>query len=258
MNVFKLLMLFTATAWLAAGPAQAGDARTEHVKFAHGSTSASISDQIQGDEYLVYKLRAKNGQFLRVRLTADNQNTDFNLYIPGRGPGDEALYNSEMGGKREYYGQLYKDGEHSISVFQNRNAARKGRVSRYDLFVEITGGPNAAGDTSSSAADMSHDAKVPGTDFHATGIIPCSMGHGQPTGDCDIGVKREGNGSGMVTVTKPDGAQRVIYFERGKATGYDQSQADRGHFKARKESDLSIVHIGEERYEIPDAVLFGG
>lgn len=62
----------------------------------------------------------------------------------------------------------------------------------------------------------------------------------------------------MVTVTKPDGRKRVIYFENGRATGYDQSQADRGVFSASKESDLNIVHIGDERYEIPDAVIFGG
>jgi hypothetical protein len=258
MKLFKVLALVAVTMWLAAGYALAGDARTERVKFAHGSSSASISDQIEGEEYVVYKLRAKNGQFLRVNLSADNENTDFNIYIPGRGPGDEALYNSATGGKREYYGQLYKNGEHSISVFQNRNAARKGRVSNYDLFVEITDGPNPDGGATSSGSDMSHDAKVPGTDFHATGPIACSMGQGQPTGNCNMGVKREGNGSGMVFVTKPDGSQRVIYFERGKATGYDQSQADSGHFKARREGDLSIVHIGEERYEIYDSVIYGG
>lgn len=258
MKLFKVLTLVATTAWLAAGTALASDARTEHVKFPHGSTNTSISDRIQGNEYVVYKLRAKNGQFLKVSLEPDNQNTDFNIYIPGRGPGDEALYNSEMGGKREYYGQLYKDGEHSISVFQNRNAARKGRVSNYHLFIEITNGPNQGGGESSADSALRHDAKVAGTDFHATGIIPCSMGHGQPTGNCNIGVKREGNGSGMVYVTKPNGGQRVIFFERGKATGYDQSQADHGQFKASKESDLSIIHIGSERYEIPDAVVFGG
>lgn len=103
------------------------------------------------------------------------------------------------------------------------------------------------------------DAKVPGTEFNATGMIPCSMGGGAPTGTCDMGVVREGNGSGMVTVTKPDGSKRVIFFQNGKATGFDQSQADRGiKFSATRQGDMSIVNIGQERYEIPDAVIFGG
>jgi hypothetical protein len=103
-----------------------------------------------------------------------------------------------------------------------------------------------------------HDAKVAGTDYHATGNIPCSMGGGQPTGSCYFGVRREGGGSGMVTVTKPDGRTRTIFFENGWATGADVSQADPGKFSASKQADLSIIRIGPERYEIPDAVIFGG
>jgi hypothetical protein len=102
------------------------------------------------------------------------------------------------------------------------------------------------------------DAIVRGTDYNATGMVPCSMGSGAPTTNCNFGVIREGNGSGMVTVTKPDGRTRTIYFKNGRATGYDQSQADRGEFRASKESDLYIIHIGDERYEIPEAVIYGG
>lgn len=104
----------------------------------------------------------------------------------------------------------------------------------------------------------SQDAKVPGTDFHATGNIPCAITKSQPTGSCAFGVKREGSGSASVAVTKADGSQRVIFFEKGHATGYDKSQAGSGEFKADKESDLNIIHIGEENYEIPDAVIDGG
>ena len=110
--------------------------------------------------------------------------------------------------------------------------------------------------THTSAAK--HDAKVAGTDYHATSSIPCSMGGGAPTGSCPAGVKREGYGSAMVTVTKPDGRTRTIFFENGRAIGYDQSQADPGKFSASKQADLNIIKIGQERYEIPDALPFGG
>jgi hypothetical protein len=53
--------------------------------------------------------------------------------------------------------------------------------------------------------------------------------------------------------------QTDFFFDSGKATGYDQNQADpSGTFSAIKQSDLNIISIGQERYEIPDAVIFGG
>jgi hypothetical protein len=117
--------------------------------------------------------------------------------------------------------------------------------------------PGDSGGGSHSGSN-NYDAKVPGTDYHATGNIPCSMGGGQPTGSCPFGVKREGSGSAMVTVTKPDGRTRTIFFENGRATGADVSQADPGKFSASRKGDTTIVHIGQERYEIFDAVIFGG
>lgn len=102
------------------------------------------------------------------------------------------------------------------------------------------------------------DALVQGTAFNATGDIPCSMGAGQPAGQCPFGVTREGNGSGVVTVTKPDGRTRSIFFQNGKATSADVSQADGGAFSSSRQGDLTIVQIGDERYEIPDAVIYGG
>ena len=33
---------------------------------------------------------------------------------------------------------------------------------------------------------------------------------------------------------------------------------DPGEFSATSESDLNIIRIGQERYEIPDAVVSGG
>ena len=154
--------------------------------------------------------------------------------------------------QNQYEGTLPATGDYKVRVYMMRSAARRNEVAHYRLEMIITG----AGKSATHAPR--HDAKVSGTGFHVTGNIPCSMGKGQPTGSCVFGVKRESNGSAMVTVTKVDGSQRVIFFEKGRAIGYDQSQADSGEFKAQKEADLNIIHIGEERYEIPDAVVLGG
>ena len=95
-------------------------------------------------------------------------------------------------------------------------------------------------------------------DFDATGSIPCAQQRGQPMGQCEIGVARAGGGYATVVVTKPDGRARVIFFRMGIPIGADTSEADYGEFSATRESDLNLVRIGSERYEIPDAVVLGG
>jgi hypothetical protein len=105
---------------------------------------------------------------------------------------------------------------------------------------------------------VSFDAADPATGYHATAEIPCSIGGGVPTDSCPAGVKRRGEGAAIVTITRPDGRPRTIFFENGRATGYDQSEADSGKFSVSRQGDLNIIRIGPERYEIPDALAFGG
>jgi len=95
--------------------------------------------------------------------------------------------------------------------------------------------------------------------FDATGTIPCAQYRGQPMTQCEFGVARAGGGYATVVVKKPDTVRRAIFFRMGKPTSADTSQAD-GYpdFSATKESDLNIIRIGNERYEIPDAVILGG
>jgi hypothetical protein len=121
-------------------PASADETRTKVVKFERGKSSTVITDKITGRESVVFKLNARDKQFLKVSLRPDNESADFNIYIPGRGPGDEALFTSATGG-REYTGQLYKTGDHSISVFLNRAAARRGETAKFDLVISVTDKP---------------------------------------------------------------------------------------------------------------------
>lgn len=44
----------------------------------------------------------------------------------------------------------------------------------------------------------------------------------------------------------------------GQAIGADTSEADGGTFRAVKEADLYMIRVGTERYEIVEAVIFGG
>jgi len=95
--------------------------------------------------------------------------------------------------------------------------------------------------------------------FDASGNIPCAQYQGQPMSQCRFEVTREGGGSATVIVTLPDGRKRAIFFEKGNALGADLSQADGDmSFRATKEADLYMIRAGKERYEIPEAVIFGG
>lgn len=233
---------------LLAGPASAQDeTRTERVRFARGESSATVEGTIRGYESVDYLLGAKAGQYMNVSMATDNAASYFNLIAPGET--DVAFFVGSTSGN-QYEGTLPADGDYRVRVYLMRSAARRNETASYRLEMIISGAP--------APAYGQGDALVPGTDYHATGMIRCSMGDGQPTGTCDFGVRREGGGDGMVTVTKPDGRTRTIFFEQGLATGYDASQADSAEFSARKESDLSIVRIGGERYEIPDGVIYGG
>jgi heat shock protein HslJ len=95
--------------------------------------------------------------------------------------------------------------------------------------------------------------------FDATGSVPCAQYRGQPMIQCEFGVARAGGGYATVVIKKPDGRTRAIFFRMGRPIGADTSQAD-GYpgFRATKESDLHLIRIGNERYEIPDSVILGG
>lgn len=96
-------------------------------------------------------------------------------------------------------------------------------------------------------------------DFDATGRIPCALKVDQPMGQCDFGVARAGGGDATIVITRSGGMKRAIFFRRGIPVGADTSQADGyGEFSTNKESDLHFIRVGSERYEIPDAAVFGG
>lgn len=98
-----------------------------------------------------------------------------------------------------------------------------------------------------------------GSGFTATGLIPCARDAGQPMAQCEFGVVRKGNGNGVATVFWPDGGTRVIAFESGTPVSFDRSRADGDvRMKVDRKAGLLTVTIGAQRFEIPDAVIYGG
>ena len=245
-QIFLLAILATSpTMIFIPALAQTDEIRKERVQFQPGATSAVVSESITGYEIVDYVINARGGQYMNVSMGTDNSSNYFNILMPGE---DEvAMFNSSTSGN-QFEGVLPKSGDYKIRVYMMRSAARRNEVANYRLEMIIT----------NSTSGVGGDALVEGTNYNATGNIPCAMTPSQPTNSCSFGVIRQGNGSGSVTVTKLDGRTRTIFFENGQATGYDMSQADSGEFSSQKQGDLNIIRIGGERYEIPDAVIFGG
>lgn len=96
-------------------------------------------------------------------------------------------------------------------------------------------------------------------DFDANGTLACAMAPGAPMGDCAFGVSRGGGGDASVAVTRPDGSVRILFFQRGEFVGVDASQAGGGFAtEAVREGGLSRIRVDGERYEVVDAIVFGG
>lgn len=233
-------------------PALAGDVKTVRVKFDPGTSQAALQGAIKGRQTVNYKVGASAGQTMVVTLSTNNNSAYFNIFEPGAEPGkSSALFASDRDGER-FDGQLPKSGDYTVQVYLYRNAARRGDTAKYTLDVKVTG---AAASKPSPSAERADDAKVAGTDFHATGEIPCAQHEGQPMAQCRFGVIRRGNGDATVRVFWPGGGERNIYFENGKVESSDSPAG----IHMEKSSDLNKVFIGTtERFEIPDAVIFGG
>jgi hypothetical protein len=121
-------------------PAPAQDAvRTQAVQFPAGKTGTVIRGAIKGRGSALYTVGAEAGQIMKVRLKPSNLATYFNIYEPGRGPGDEAFVIGEMQPvSNSFEGKLPTSGTYAISVFMMRSAARRNERSTYTLDIQVS------------------------------------------------------------------------------------------------------------------------
>lgn len=237
---------------VATAGAEASDIRKERVHFDKGASGAAITGNIKGQETIDYLLGAKAGQQMSVSLTTNNPGNAFNILAPGSS--DEAIFIGSVSGN-EFAGTLSVGGDYTIRVYLDRAGARRNETAKYTLKVGITGGGHAA-------APPNHEdnaVRAGSGKFDARGNVPCAQLKGQPTVPCKFGVARDPGGNATVVVTRPDGTKRALFFEKGRFVSADTSQAD-GYpeYGAKREGDLNMIHVGTERYEIPDAAVSGG
>ncbi|MFO1153147.1 MAG: hypothetical protein U1E42_05710 [Rhodospirillales bacterium] len=251
-------LALTLTAVLATQPGSlfAEPIRQERVHFKAGASSATIEGRIKGDEVVDYVLGAREGQSMNISMATDNTANYFNILAPGQN--EEAMFIGSTSGN-QFEGVLPATGDYKVRVYLMRNAARRKEAAKYRLEMIVNdSGKGAAADQAAVTTAVASASAGQGNS-HATGQIPCAEQTGQPMGQCKFAVSREGDGTATVVVTKHDGRTRALVFTNGKFSGADVSQAE-GTLKssATREGDLSLIRVGTERYEIPDAVVYGG
>jgi hypothetical protein len=230
---------------LAAAPIE-----TRPIQFAKGASSATVKGTIQGDQIIDYKLRARAGQTMSVKLVTRNGANYFNVLPPGSD--DVAIFVGSTSGN-EWSSALPSDGEYTVRVYLMRSAARRNESAAYTLTVGVTGAPGAAAASGLGKAPAG-DAKVAGTPYHATGQLDCWMGNA-PAGSsrCEFGVVRGKPGNAEVHVKPAGGLERVLTFLGNEVT------SGKDKVKASRSGDLWTVELNDyEHYEIPEAVISGG
>ncbi|MDQ6436429.1 SH3 domain-containing protein [Mesorhizobium sp. LHD-90] len=157
------------------------------------------------------------------------------------------------------HGCKENNGANWCDVESFEDAKVRGWVAARYLYGEaIEGLPEPpAGGTAAAATppDAGTQAATPPAGFDAIGDIPCARYYGQPMTHCSAAVKRGVDGEATITVTWPDGGERVILFTNGRADNSDSTDP----LTYTREADLNMIRIGKaERFEIPDALPFGG
>lgn len=134
--------------------------RKEAIQFAKGSSAASVSGRISGEETVDYTLRARAGQTLHVTLKADSAMAYFNVLPPGSS-GEAIFIGSTLGDTFE--GTLDQDGEYTVRVYQMRAGARRGESAQYTISTRIDG---ATASTAARGFDQTLD--LFGISFHVS------------------------------------------------------------------------------------------
>lgn len=129
-----LLLLLLLPFW---ATALTENERQHEIHFAPGSSSATIAGKVHGYDYVTYTLRARAGQTMTVDMQTDHTASYFNVFPPGKGPGDAAIFIGSTAGN-QFTEKLPADGIYTIQVYLMRSAARRNETANFSLTVNIT------------------------------------------------------------------------------------------------------------------------
>lgn len=109
--------------------------------------------------------------------------------------------------------------------------------------------------------DGQGDAKVTGTNYHATAMVKCAGYKGGGPALCNAGVVRNAETGSFVDVTLKDGTMRTLLFDNaGKFLSFSTAEADGTaamKIGSMRKGDITVATLGAESYEIPDVFIQG-
>lgn len=195
------------------------DNRAKEIRFPPGKTGTSLRGHLRGDQSALYSFGAEAGQTITIRLKPTNLATYFNLYQPGRGPGDQALATGELTDPiNQFTGKAPASGNYIISVFMMRSAARRNERTSYRLDLGVSA---LASTTAPVKADFA-DGLQGGPDFWEVFGVPRGDTLNIRSGPSakDSIVLRVDNGARLRNKgCRMNGAQRWCLVERADAPG---------------------------------------
>ena len=102
------------------------------VKFARGTSSATVRGSVSGYRYVDYRVGALGGQMMTVHLQSASRWAQFIVFDP-------AMENVEgSNGDTDWTGELPLDGTYTVRVMLPRSEARrKGSMANYSLRISI-------------------------------------------------------------------------------------------------------------------------
>ena len=215
------------------------------VRFAKGQSEATVRDRIVGRQAIYYTVRASAGQRLKVSLKGSHAANSFNVLPPGSSGAAMAI--GELLGN-QFEGLLPDDGVYIVRVFLVRAAARHNEASDFTLGISVTG-------SALKPVSPKVDAVLPGTRYHAKTSVACETAYSKAR-ECEAYVVRRGaDGTATVELRWDSISTRRILFIGGKPKAADSAQA---MSFVRNERGWRVTFDGQEHFEIPEALVFGG
>lgn len=95
-------------------------------------------------------------------------------------------------------------------------------------------------------------------DFDTEGKAVCAQNRGETMGQCTIAVARSGGGDASIVATFSNGFSRTLYFVHGEFISANPTMSGTGKDTDwRTENEMHFIRVEDQRYELPDALLFG-
>lgn len=121
------------------------------------------------------------------------------------------------------------------------------------MLASAVAAPGAMADATKTAAERAKSGS-----FDVVGEVACAQEVGQPMGSCTAQVARVGSSAAAVVVTFANGFARTLLFDDGVFARGNPTMSGVGTDTDWRVSEgTHFVRVDDQRYELPDALVFG-